>query len=53
MTEIKKTPAQKRARSAELKRAWRKANPEAQRAIMERFWAKKVSQIAVNSGTKV
>lgn len=41
---VKKTPEQKRARSAELKREWRKANPEKQAAIMQRFWEKKVKQ---------
>jgi len=45
MTEIKKTLEQKRARSAELKRAWRRNNPEAQQAIMQRFWEKKCKQI--------
>lgn len=42
MTEPK-TAEQKRARATETHREWRRNNPEKQKAIMERFWAKKVA----------
>ena len=45
MEQVRKTPEEKRARAAELKRKWRKDNPAAQQAIMQRFWAKKVKQL--------
>jgi len=43
MDQVKKTDEQKRARSTETHREWRKNNPEKQQAIMDRFWAKKVA----------
>jgi hypothetical protein len=39
----RKTTEEKRARSTETHREWRKNNPEAQKAIMERYWQKKVA----------
>jgi hypothetical protein len=49
MTEIK-TPEQKRARSTEKHREWRKANPQKQQAIMQRFWEKKVAAYNADLG---
>ena len=45
MEPVRKTPEQKRARSTEMHKQWRKDNPEKQKAIMERFWAKKAEQM--------
>ena len=45
MDQVKKTAEQKRARSTEMHKQWRKDNPEKQKAIMERFWTKKAEQM--------
>lgn len=50
MDQVKKTVEQKRARATEMHREWRRNNPEKQKAIMERFWAKKVAAYNADLG---
>jgi len=44
------TAIDKKPRDPAYYREWRKKNPDKQKAIMERFWAKKVAALGQENG---